>query len=817
METTRTRTDIEEGSISRGTTDIIPLPWDDDAVMAMLRAWRATSADHHSRGYDRHIAGLDIETSTAPDRSAAWMYLWTMAIDDLVVYGRTADELRQYLRRVAETVDLRIDYRMICYIHNAKYDLYFLKDTINISTRARDPFISRSRYQILQCVIGDFFEIRDSAVYSEMPLWMMGQAVGLPKLDEDHDQIRTPDTPLTDHDLAYCGRDAHILTVYYRRQAAIYGSCGKVPLTATGTVRNVISKNFGIVCKQDSGLKRMIWTWQLKTEGALRKDTPQNRAIIERDKITLDLLRRAFFGGYCYVADYWRGTLIKPCGDHGGAIAADMDSCYSYQMISKQYPMGRWRPLPVPKDKAEEMQMRTGQGNYRGMALLIRCRIYGLQARIADLGIYPSWLRHPLAENGLKTRSDSSRIISAEMVEIVLTDIDYRQMHRWYKADGVVILDVIGARYGYLPSYIIDTIVMLYADKKAAKAEIKQKRAAGTATMADEIAYTRIKTRSSRLYGVFVQDPLRQMWAWDDINHRTVPAGVSESSTHQYDPVLYQWGVWVAAHARDDLLDMCARIGTDTGRKWDHSLIATDTDCVRWVDTDPRKMEIIEEANQRARRAVRAAMSPSYRDQFCERHHIQIPADILDGLGEWDVERYRAYKHIGIKQYGYIDESGEFRAVLAGLPRSDVRQMPDGTRKQCGMSYFDEFATADDKLAALTDDLSIPAERTKILRTRHIDVPISAPREITVTDCTGAERTVTVRSCIVLDPVDYRIKPGDELTDLDIDAMIDEMLKAGYDLTDLDLYSMIGQAATPKTTRADWTGWDTFSNQNAED
>lgn len=812
-----TMTTTTEATISRGTTELVPLPWDDELVMITLRSWRATSADHHSRGYDRHIAGLDIETSTAPDRSVSWLYLWCFAIDDLIVYGRTADELRQYLRRVAEAIDLRIDYRMICYIHNSKFDLYFLKDTINISTRPRDPFISRSRYQILQCVIGDFFEIRDSAVYSEMPLWMMGQAVGLPKLDEDHDQIRTPDTPLTDHDLAYCGRDAHILTVYYRQQAAIYGSIGKVPLTATGTVRNVISKNFGIVCKQDRGLRRMIWTWQLKTDAALRKDTPQNRAVIARDKITLDLLRRAFFGGYCYVADYWRGSLIKPCEDHGGVIAADMDSCYSYQMIAKQYPMGRWRPLPIPADKAEEMQMRAGQGRYRGMALLIRCRIYGMQARISDLGIYPSWLRHPLAENGLKTRSDSSRIISAEMVEVVLTDIDYRQMHRWYKADGVVILDVIGARYGYLPSYIIDTIVMLYADKKAAKAEIKQKRAAGTATMADEIAYTRIKTRSSRLYGVFVQDPLRQMWAWDDISHKTVPAGVSESQTHQYDPVLYQWGVWVAAHARDDLLDMCARIGTDAARKWDHSLIATDTDCVRWVDKDPRKMEIIEAANQRARRAVHAAMSPSYRAQFCERHHIQIPADILDGLGEWDVERYRAYKHIGIKQYGYIDEGGEFRAVLAGLPRSDVRQMPDGTRKQCGMSFFDSFSTADEKLAALTDDLSIPAEQTKILRTRHIDVPVSEHREITVTDCTGVERTVTVRSCIVLDPVDYRIKPGDELSELDIDTMIDEMLKAGYDLTDLDLYSMIGQAATPKTTRADWTGWDNFSNQNAED
>ena len=806
---------------SRGSDGtMLPLSWDSDEALILATRWRAPKSEQHSRGYDKHIGALDIETSTAPDSSCAWMYLWCMAIDDLIVYGRTADDLRMWLDRLRQAMDLSVDYRMVVYIHNAKYDLYFLKDYLNLGGTSKDPFISRSRYQILQCVMEWEYEVRDSAVFAEMPLWMMGEAVGLPKLQEDHAQIRTPDTPLTEHDLLYCARDAHILTVYYRRQAALYGSIGKVPLTATGTVRLKISQNFGAVCKDDRGLKRMIWAWQLKTTGSIRSGRETEKAIkqAERDRITLDLLRRAFFGGYCYVSDYWRGSTIRPCEDHNGVVAADMDSCYSYQMIAKQYPIGRWSPIPPPKDKAEEMQMRTGRGRFARKALLIRCRIKGLEARISDLGIYPAWIRHPIKADGTKTRSDSSRIISADYLEIVITDVDYRQLHRWYTAESVQIVNVLAATYGYLPSYIIDTIVMLYADKKAAKAEIKKKRAEHTATLADEINYMRIKTRSSRLYGVFVQDPLRQQWVWDDATHKVLPAGIQESVTQQYNPVMYQWGVWVAAHARDDLLDMCAHIGTDERRKWDQTLVATDTDCVRWVDTDPAKLDHIRAINARSRRLVRSAISPSYREQFAQRHHIQIPADILDGLGEWDIERYRAYKHIGIKQYGYIDEDGEFRAVVAGLPRSDWRTMPDGTCKQCGMSYFDRFESADDKLAALSDDLIIPKEHTKILRTRHIEVPLQDHKEITVTDCTGEQRTVQIKSSIVLEPVEYRIHPLEEITELDIDAIIDEMLKAGYDLSDLGLHEMIKRSAEiSHSSLYLWGGADTFSHAHSTD
>ena len=125
-----------------------------------------------------------------------------------------------------------------------------------IPTKKGD-FIAKSRHQILRCVVEGVYEVRDSVVFSEMPLRMMGIEIGLQKLEEDHDLIRTPETELEDADIIYCGRDSQILTRYYRIQADLlptydengnrkkhYGTIGNVPLTATGRDSNMISHAF---------------------------------------------------------------------------------------------------------------------------------------------------------------------------------------------------------------------------------------------------------------------------------------------------------------------------------------------------------------------------------------------------------------------------------------------------------------------------------------------------------------------------------------------------------------------------------------------
>lgn len=748
---------------------IIPTFWE---RMQIPDAWRMDAEYRRKHAYTPQIGGLDIETSTAPDGSCAWMYLWCMAIDDTIVYGRTVDDLKQWIRRLSDALGLGVRYRMCIYIHNAKYDLSFLRRDISLASRRKRDFIARSVRQILRCAFDYTYEIRDSAVYTEMPLEMLGTEIGLEKLGADHSLIYTPDTLLPLELLQYCGRDAHILTVYYRQECAKYGGIGLIPLTATGRVRRVISscftaesKRWGRVGGGTSVLSAMIAKRQLKTKHTGRKEsTPEQRQRIAEDRATMAMLRCAFFGGYCYCADAHVGNTYTDI-----AASADMDACYAWAMLTQRYPMDRFKPLPLPTSAADEMQLRYGTGVYSDYAMLIHVRIIGLKSRIKDMGVLPSWIRYTLRFDNLQKSKRGGRIMQADDLEIVLTDIDYRQLSRWYTVKNIQILDILGSRYGYLPAYITDTILLLYGQKKAAKAEIKHLKAENAATLQDEIAYSRKKTMLARLYGVFVQDPIRINYDYDEAAMAVVSRGVEQADSDLYDKVLYQWGVWVAAHARARLLDMIAKAGTRKNAagvmEWTGSILYADTDCIRWLisgDDDPVAAMLAAE-NLQTRRQMQYICRQK-RDEMRALYSVDIADDLLDQCGSWDIERYAIYKQIGLKQYAYVDADGNFKAVLAGLPKADYKMLDDGSMINRGMTFFDQWDDPADKIAALTPDLYIPAEKSHILRTRYVD----DPHELDVMDCTGVMRHVSAPCGVVLDPAPYKAAP--DLIDMLIEA-----------------------------------------------
>lgn len=754
----------------------VPVHWEEWQPPADLRCTNTYMQKH---AYSTHVAGLDVETST--DGKSSWIYLWCIAVDDELIYGRTINDLKQFLRRLAEFADLRPDFQMVVYIHNAKYDLFFIKNDISLAGRRQKDFIARTKRQIIRCGLDYNFEMRDSAVFSEVPLRVMGHEIGLEKIEGfDYNAIRTPETPLSRGDLAYCARDAHILTVYYREQAAKYGTIGAVPLTATGCVRRIISECTTVHEKTNHFIRQQIQSRQIKTQRADgHAPSPAEKTFFDREKMVLQRLRTAFFGGLVYMSELWADTEINPDTVAGCRVkSADINACYASMILSKKFPMEKFEPMPRPTTKDEEQQMRNGRGIYKNMALLIHIKILDLHARIPDFGIMPGWIRYSSSQVDLKTPKRNSRITDAKQIEMVLTDVDYRILTRWYRGK-IKILTVLGAAYGYLPQYIQDTAIKLYIEKAEAKKEIKRLREEGRATLADEIRYNRKKTMLARMYGVFVEDPVKIIYEWNEDAHTVKNCGTKQLQTSFYNGVLYQWGVWVSAFAREKLLSMIARIGTapepDGRRIWDHSMIYSDTDCLRWIsDRNDRKHEIIEEENERTREMFRGMITPSMIKRFRESYHLDLTPDSLAGLGEWEIEEYKSYKQIGLKQYAYIDQYDVFHTVFAGLPREDIRA--DGINY--GMTYFDKYKTNAEKMAAVNDSLYIPAEETSILRTSYFD----EEREVHVIDCTGTPRTVHTSCGVLLTPTDYRARvdnPAEMWADVDINDVVLELAKAG--------------------------------------
>lgn len=778
-------TEMMTTSTTSHTDDDMPLrmpAWWEDVDTLVPMEWRESSAYMQSHAYAPHIGALDIETST--NGEFAWMYLWAFAVDDLLFYGRTVDDLRNFLRRLAHRLDLRTDYRLMTYIHNAKYDLSFLRCEMSLAGRKKDDFIARSRRQIIQCCMDVNYLIRDSAVYSEMPLEMMGIEIGMLKMpDYDYDLIRTPETPMEDKDLMYVARDVHILTTYYRLQLTQYGgdyeTIGDIPRTATGIDRRLLSI---AMTKHDArtsrhALRKMIFARQLRTVWIGDKDpTEEQKKRMEYDKLTLSQLRSAFFGGFCYCSPLYSDTEIK-YDIKGRVCSADLDSCYAAVMLTEQFPCNRWQPLPVEdypttREELEEMVKHRSRP-WRYKAMLIRVKIIGVEARIPDFGFLPSWYRYHTAEKGMTKIKNTSRIKSADELEMTLTDVDMQQFLRWYKWKQIKIISILWTDYGYLPLYVRDVIIMLYAKKKIAKAEIKAKRAAGTATYQDEIRYRKIKTMLARMYGVFVQDPVRMMYEWDDDTHTVKGRGQSQPDSAQFSAVLYQWGVWVAALARKWLLDACAKVGTKkstdkdgkTGGQWDCSVIYCDTDCIRWYDRGDGKEQVLLRHNERIRKIMSTIIKPEVYERIYQDFGIEIPPDTLIGCGEWDLEYYQSYKQIGIKQYAKIDEHGVFDCTLAGLPKSQT--------------YFAMFYDNADKMAEFCTNLVIPPEYTNLKRTAYVDQYMEAD----IVDCCGELRHVSAQSSVLLVPTEYRARDDEEdLSAVNVDGVLQEMTKLGIEI-----------------------------------
>lgn len=777
------------------TEIITPVHHEDFAIPD---SWRMPASYRRGHKYAPIIAGLDVETSTMPDYSFAWVYLWCMAFrrfdieedEETIVYGRTGAELKRFLNRLADAIGLTLNYRIAVYIHNAKFDLSFLKLDIDLSARPgeRSDFIARSTRQIIRCNLEYLYEMRDSAVYTEMPLEMMGHEIGLLKLSEDYAQIRTPETPLAVESLQYCGRDAQILARYYAVECGHYGGVGNTPLTATGKVERCITECFTKRSKfwRPGELARIIGSKQLKTKfkPSQKKPTPTEKDLqeIERDRVIMSMLRSAFFGGYCYADDAQSG-----CKYHNLVASADIDASYASVMLTERFPVDRFLPYDIPRNKAEEMQMMLGTGKYTGKALLIHVKFYGLKARIKGMGVLPSWIRFNLGYNGMIRNKKGTRIEYVSEIELILTDVDYRQIVRFYTCQGIEIIDVMASNYGGLPEYITDAIILLYVNKQAAKSEIKKLRHLNAASLEDEIQYMRKKTMVARMYGVFVKDPMRMNYDFDPEKHIVKPLGVEQADTNFYDKVLYQWGVWVAAHARARLLDMIVKIGTvpdGDGLRWTGSVIYADTDCARWIvneDDAERISMLFAFENEKMRKKMRAVLGTRYITEFHTLYDIWLPRDILDRCGSWDIERYQIYKQIGLKQYCAVDEDGNFKSVIAGLPKPDYRETDDGETENVGMSFFDQFETNEQKVDALTEELFVPSEQTSLLASRTFE----GHHEAEIEDCTGVLRHVSAECGTVLVPVDYTTRKKGIFEEMQEGNLAEESAKIGVNFYDI--------------------------------
>ena len=494
-----------------------PVPWLMEHMDRKHTKGRKRGATR-KRLYINMPCAFDIETSRAcvdaDGNPHTIMYIWQCQMGlDVTIIGRTWDEWIEFTDKINRYLQQNSgphgDWFCVMYVHNLAHEFQYLSGVLDFGPA--DVFASKPR-RVLKCDNGAI-EYRCSMRHSNLSLDAWGKQLGAPhaKLTGslDYTKVRYPWTPLTETEIAYCVNDVRCVVECLMIEMQRDGDdLYTIPLTRTGYVRRMA--------------RGAIYEWGIKRAKKLLPDWA-----------LYQMLREAFREGDTHANRYYVGLHLENVG------SVDMSSAYPAVQCECYFPMTPFR-AQFPSVNQLMTCMRHGK------ACLMRLRIKGLRQRYSWWG-FPYI---PLAKTRHCTGfvNDNGRLLSAEYLEMTITDIDFRIIAKEYDWDALSVLDLYSADYGKLPAPLLDRVKESFTGKTALKGVKGQ-----------ELYYVKSKNDLNSYYGMTAQDPLQLDTLFDEDN----PDGLweecaddPEGSYKEHMPHLflpYQWGVWTTAHTRKRL------------------------------------------------------------------------------------------------------------------------------------------------------------------------------------------------------------------------------------------------------------------------
>lgn len=649
---------------------------------------------------------FDIETtSTEYDgHKFAFMYEWTFGIGDNgnggICYGRTWEQLLETLERVRAYFNVSLDNRLVCYVHNLSYEFQFMRKFFNWES----VFAIDDRKPI-KAVTDSGIEFRDSYILSGYSLAKVAENLtghSITKLmgDLDYSLCRTPETPLTEQELAYCNNDVEIVLDYIAEQIEQYKDITKIPLTNTGRVRKFVSDkcfHSSTNHKRDSASKRRRYL-ELMNECVL---TPEQYA----------MLKRCFMGGFTHAS-------MKHVKEHLHNVSSiDFTSSYPAVMLSEKFPMSR----PIKIDLHKQDFWKLVKSNDYG--LMFDCRFTGLRS----VNTYESYLSESKCYGVKGGIINNGRIFSADELTTTITDIDLEIIRSCYTYESMQVANVYKFYMEYLPTSIIKAILELYGNKTTLKG-----------VEGKEVEYLLSKGMLNSVYGMAVTDIVRNEieysgneWIVNTVTGDGIQEQIDKYNNSNKRFLYYPWGVWVTAYARRNLFTGILAIGDD--------YVYSDTDSIKFLNRE-RHTEYIESYNRQIAEKLKA---------MCTFRHIDFELcrpltkkGVQKLIGVWDYEgTYSHFKTLGAKRYIYVQDE-KLHITIAGLS------------KQNGARYIESKCSGwDSVMDYFNDDLYIPPNKTGKNTHTYIDMELEGD----ITDYTGHTTHIVSPSAVHLSECDYTL------------------------------------------------------------
>lgn len=576
-----------------------------DIETTRLHDYTKQQRDAYMRAHDKPIA------------DNAVMYIWQWAFMDrdlnyVVVYGREWPDFIMFYRKLTKYMDDKI--RMITYVHNLSYEFQFLRGVIPFNSD--DVFCVDTRQPLKAVSRG--IEFRCSYKLSNMSLRKFAESEHCTNLktELDYSEKRYSYTELSDDEIEYCMNDVICLCeAVIRKMQHDNDTLYTIPLTSTGYVRREVKK---VVTDRPQLLKK------------IREMYP--------DRDIYNMLKNAFRGGNTHANRYYADTVIDN-KYYGMVHSADRSSSYPAVICNNLYPMSVFESIENPDIKKIYHYIYD-----LNRAVLMTIGIYDLRLNDISWGCpYISRSKCSTISNGI---FDNGRVLSADYVELTITDVDFKIIQEEYKGD-FIILKAYSAKYGKLPQCIIDTVIKYYRGKTELKGVEGQ-----------EYFYMKSKNLLNSIYGMMVQDPAKDLILFEHGDERHVESlytyegkGIDEilAKARKKAFLNYAWGVWVTAWARYEL-ERGIQIASADGCQF----LYCDTDSVKYIgDADFSKYnaEKVEESKE----------SGSYATD---------PKDITHYMGVFESEHdMYNFKTLGAKKYAYTDDNG-FHITVAGVGKS---------------------------------------------------------------------------------------------------------------------------------------------------
>lgn len=533
------------------------------------------------------------------------MYIWMFSINTNVYYGRTWEEFIIFIKRLDEYVPER----KIIFIHNLAFEFQYLKSYFKFN-----EVMARKSHKVMKARMQDYnIELRCSLMMSNCRLAKLPKLFKLPvqkmEGDLDYNQLRNSKTILSEKELGYCENDCLVVYYYIKYELETYENVNKIPLTSTGHVRRE--------------LKNLI-----------RKDYKYKRLVsksVNTDPHIYNMLIDAFQGGYTHASYVFAGDIIN------NVDSWDFTSSYPYVMVTHRY----------PSDKFTKCNIKRVEQMSNNNAYLLRVRFTNIKSNY-----FNNFISQSKCHIIKGAKYDNGRVMEAEMLEITLTDVDFKLLLSAYTCD-YEILECFYSIYRYLPKQFINFVLNKYVIKTQYKG-IPEK----------EIEYQTEKSKFNSLYGMSVTNNIRDEVIYDNetgweetpITNEDIIEKLKQEEKEGF--MSFAWGVWITAYARNNLLKNVMKL--------DEYVLYCDTDSIKLrYGYDKNIIKQYNNFVETKIKHVSEILNIPY-----ERFAPKDVKGVERMLGLFDDDgHYKEFITLGAKKYAYKDSNEEIHITVSGVPK----------------------------------------------------------------------------------------------------------------------------------------------------